>query len=89
MNYTEIIKAIDEYSAISTEDIQKEMIEILETWKYQGLNVLANAAGISRQTLYQMKKRCATYRPSFELYVRMKAIGKNIYYKGKEKENGN
>ena len=80
MDYAEIVKALDEYNAKSTEEIQKEMMEIYITWKHQGLHILAKKANISRQSCYQMVKRCVQYRPSFETYVRIKAIGKNVYY---------
>lgn len=82
MEYTEIVKAIDEYNAKPTEEIQREMQEIYITWKHQGLHILAKQAGISKAMCYQMVKRCVKYRPSFESYVRIKAVGKNVYYKG-------
>lgn len=83
MDYKAIVSAIDEYNACSTEEIQREMIDILDTWKFQGMCTLSELTGISKATLYQMRKRCVKYRPSFEFYVRIKSVGKNIYYEMK------
>lgn len=79
MNYEVILQAIDAYEAKNIEEIRKEMMEIIDSWKDFNLALLAKKANVKPATLYQIKKRCVKYRPSFETYVRIKAIGKNIY----------
>ena len=79
MDYDVIIKAIDDYEAKTQEEIREELIDIIESWKNFNLRYLAQRANIKPATLYQIQKRCVKYRTSFTTYIRLKAVGKNVY----------
>lgn len=74
-----VLKAINEFDNKSQEEIQKEMMGIIKTWKHFSIKTLANKANVTPATIYQITKRCVKYRPSFETYIKIKAVGKNIY----------
>ena len=79
MDYDVIIKAIEEFEAKSPDEIRDELIEIIESWKDFNLKYLAQQANIKPATLYQIQKRGVRYRTSFTTYIRLKAVGKNVY----------
>ena len=77
MNYEEIVKAMDDYYAKSTDEIRKELQPIAHTYSFNGLQEFCDKLRISKHTLYMLNKKHHTYRPSFEVYVRMKYLGPN------------
>lgn len=75
--------ALKEYSERSTEDICREIQEITKTYKYDSekLNWFCEKVGISVHTYYMLNKQnkeTCPYRPSFEVYVRVMNVGKNL-----------
>ena len=79
MDAKKIVDEINKYNSKSTEEIRTELAEIILSWKYCGLHKIADKIGVSRPTLYQIVKSMNTtnYRPSFEVYIKLKALGIN------------
>ena len=79
MDYKEIVEIIDEYYAKTTDEIRKELQTIARTYLFHSgdLQAFCDKLHVSKHTVYMITKNNHTYRPSFEVYVRIKSIGQN------------
>ena len=79
MDYKEIVEIMDEYYAKTTDEIRKELQIIARTYLFHSgdLQSFCDKLHVSKHTVYMITKSSHTYRPSFEVYVRMKSIGQN------------
>ena len=75
-NYKDIVAEIEKFEIKSDRELHNELVEIIESWKPYGIKMLSDLCGVKRQALYNYKKECKIFRPSFEAYIRIKNIGK-------------
>ncbi len=79
-DYKVAMQFLEEYKSTATETLKENIREVFSTWKGK---YLAEKAGIDVETLYGYTKNNKN-RPSYESYIKIMAIGKNPYYKGKK-----
>ena len=70
---------MDEYYAKTTDEIRKELQIIARTYLFHSgdLQAFCDKLHVSKHTVYMITKNNHTYRPSFEVYARIKSIGQN------------
>lgn len=77
MDFKALAKQITEYNARSTDDIRAEVCTVINTYKLKQIPEFCKQVGISKDYFYCLRKDCCNCRPSFELYVKIMAIGPN------------
>ena len=76
MDYTELVQTIDEYYNKPVEEVQKELHDIIHTYKFNGMPEFCDKVKISKHTMYVLSKNHPK-KPSFEIYARIKSVGAN------------
>lgn len=80
MKYSEILEAIKEYEALTSEEIQSEIKPIIKSYDKE---FLSSYLGVSKEHLYRICKKLFVEnneRVQFTTYIKIVTLGKNPDY---------
>lgn len=89
MDYTEIVKAIKEFEAMTSQEIQDQVKPIIKSYD---IGFLSEHLGVSKAQLYRLCKKLFVERKektSFTLYAGIMALGINPDGKKRQRKRGN